>query len=318
MLNKTILLFVPVCAFFAACSDGGVRDNPTDPGASKLIAANSSADIYDQSSTSMTANSSADIYDQSSASMTANSSADNYVQSSTSMTANSSADIYDQSSASMTANSSADNYGQTSTSTVTSSYSSEVETPTRSIMYWSATRSAAKYQVITGFGDATDTEGWFYTFSDDNSSAVFASAYSSIGGAQVEVVDDCGGSICGSAHVSTDGYYSIGFNLKNEDKTSVNINSWGGFCMTYVSAIPIIMLPDRNDAATYEYDLPHLEFPSQQTKKTVCKTWSEYTVFGTFKGTTLTLSQSVLAVSSIRFDFRSSGAFNIYDFSSFF
>ena len=128
---------------------------------------------------------------------------------------------------------------------------------------------AGDVRVNTGFSDATDTYGWWYTYVDDasggNSKFTWPHGLNAFGDfVPASVLETAG--IQGSIKLGDTYEYpfgGLGFNLKNESQSPVNITDWDGMCVTYYATQPMYLeIHAANEERVTGYNNPKAILPS--------------------------------------------------------
>ena len=124
-------------------------------------------------------------------------------------------------------------------------------------------------RVNTGFSDATDTYGWWYTYTDDheggNSKITWPHGLN-------EYKDFVPPSVLATAGIQGTvkmgnnykyPYAGLGFNLKNESQSPVDITSWDGMCVVYYASHPMYLeIHAANEDDVTGYNNPKAILPS--------------------------------------------------------
>jgi len=159
-------------------------------------------------------------------------------------------------------------------------------------------------QVETGLGNATETQGYWFSYGDDGDGGLskvvwggeLGNEYSA--DALDNVIATCGG-VCGTAELNKGSltynpFVGIGFNVVGEasttDKTPVagDASAWGGVCITYTSdAAPSLEL-GLGDAvdATIGYANPAASLPKSTTGSKKALAWTDFKQPSWYKGAT--------------------------------
>lgn len=140
-------------------------------------------------------------------------------------------------------------------------------------------------QVVTGSAD--ESAGYWYAFSDGNSSWEWPSdikenelgdffrqmvkAYQSVQGKMI-----FGGLAPDGEMLSGKPYVGIGFNIWNSEQSGVDISSWEGFCLEYQASMNFLLrLKSESDNSSYENNL-EAEISHSDSMVVVDIPWSEF------------------------------------------
>ncbi len=140
-------------------------------------------------------------------------------------------------------------------------------------------------QVVTGSAD--ESAGYWYAFSDGNSSWEWPSdikenelgdffrqmvkAYQSVQGKMI-----FGGLAPDGEMLSGKPYVGIGFNIWNSEQSGVDISSWEGFCLEYQASMNFLLrLKSESDNSSYENNL-EAEISRSDSMVVVDIPWSEF------------------------------------------
>ena len=182
------------------------------------------------------------------------------------------------------------------------------------------------YRVNTGFSDASDTYGYWYTYTDEHNGGNTAFTWP-------EGVDSYGSFVYPSV-LATAGikgkvkmgskyefpYGGLGFNLKNESMDGVNINGWDGLCVVYYASKPMYLeLHPANEETVTGYNNPKAVLPSSLdygNSNLIADIDWNYFVQAAGWGKEITLSSVLKSTASIAFKFTDEPG-STYDFIIF-
>ena len=185
-------------------------------------------------------------------------------------------------------------------------------------------------QIKTGYGNETETEGYWYTFADDAdggaSEIIWPVAIGNEYNADAlePVIEHCNG-LCGTAVLNKgiltyNPFAGVGFNLVGEASATdlyplpANALGMGGICITYTSdAAPTLemKLGDLIDASI-GYANPAVSLPKSTTSTTKFIPWSSFKQPSWYKGSTqLTGEQAAQQLVAITFKIQAApGSYN--------
>ena len=141
-----------------------------------------------------------------------------------------------------------------------------------------------EFQIHTGLGNGLETEGYWYSYNDNNNLGTSKiawpaqiDAYDNINQTLEPVIEECKG-LAGTAILSKgsyehDPYVGVGFNVVGETSDTNpapaigDASSWGGLCITYMSDTDIALelgLAETVDS-TINYANPTVTLPAAKT-----------------------------------------------------
>ena len=169
------------------------------------------------------------------------------------------------------------------------------------------------YQVQTGLGNETETNGIWYSYGDDNEGGASKIIWNIPPNPEYPrqptdaIIDECGG-FCGTANLNkgsltNNPYAGVGFLVVGETSTTNNTpaagdaSSWGGLCVTYTSDVDLQLelgLGEKIDS-TINYTNPAVTLPAAKEASIlppkgkngnkVVVSWSDFKQPASYNGT---------------------------------
>ena len=149
-------------------------------------------------------------------------------------------------------------------------------------------------QIHTGLGNGLETEGYWYSYNDNNNSGLSKIiwpvpidpiyAEQSLEPVIYECKGFCGTAILDKGSYEYDPFVGVGFNVvgqiseTDQNPATGNAFSWGGLCVTYTSDTDIALeLGLGNDVdSTINYANPTVKLPASKTGNKVVASWSDF------------------------------------------
>ena len=187
-------------------------------------------------------------------------------------------------------------------------------------------------QVNTGFDAGTQTNGYWFSYSDDADGGNSRIVWPTSPGNEYDdnslspIIDYCNG-ICGTyvldkGSLDYDPFVGVGFNMAGFESydqsaaVTANASSMGGIRVTYTSTAPISveLWSDDETIVNLNYDIPFVTLPKAPSGATKYLTWSMFKQAGWGKGK-ISGEETAKKLASIRFKIQgksgTAGNFNI-------
>ena len=158
-------------------------------------------------------------------------------------------------------------------------------------------------QIHTGLGNGLETEGYWYSYNDNNNSGLSKISWpvpidpiyaeQSLEPVIYECKGFCGTAILDKGSYEHDPFVGVGFNIvgqiseTNQNPATGNASSWGGLCVTYTSDTDIALELGLGEAvdSTINYANPTVKLPASKTGNKVVASWSDFKQPSWYDGT---------------------------------
>ena len=149
-------------------------------------------------------------------------------------------------------------------------------------------------QIHTGLGNGLETEGYWYSYNDNNNSGLSKISWpvpidpiyaeQSLEPVIYECKGFCGTAILDKGSYEHDPFVGVGFNVvgqiseTDQNPATGNASSWGGLCVTYTSDTDIALELGLGEAvdSTINYANPAVNLPASKTGNKVVASWSDF------------------------------------------
>lgn len=149
-------------------------------------------------------------------------------------------------------------------------------------------------QIHTGLGNGLETEGYWYSYNDNNNSGLSKISWpvpidpiyaeQSLEPVIYECKGFCGTAILDKGSYEHDPFVGVGFNVvgqiseTDQNPATGNASSWGGLCVTYTSDTDIALELGLGEAvdSTINYANPAVKLPASKTGNKVVASWSDF------------------------------------------
>ena len=158
-------------------------------------------------------------------------------------------------------------------------------------------------QIHTGLGNGLETEGYWYSYNDNNNSGLSKISWpvpidpiyaeQSLEPVIYECKGFCGTAILDKGSYEHDPFVGVGFNVvgqiseTDQNPATGNASSWGGLCVTYTSDTDIALELGLGEAvdSTINYANPAVKLPASKTGNKVVASWSDFKQPSWYDGT---------------------------------
>ena len=158
-------------------------------------------------------------------------------------------------------------------------------------------------QIHTGLGNGLETEGYWYSYNDNNNSGLSKISWpvpidpiyaeQSLEPVIYECKGFCGTAILDKGSYEHDPFVGVGFNVvgqiseTDQNPATGNASSWGGLCVTYTSDTDIALELGLGEAldSTINYANPAVNLPASKTGNKVVASWSDFKQPSWYDGT---------------------------------